>query len=197
MSKKLKEEKSYNLEEYIELDKRTEERLEYFEGRIWRVPEPGPAHKLISENTFHAIKNALHWQSTRLFDSHAKIKVPASPPYRYAEISGLYGEPVYESLPGIEMLVNPSLIVEILTPQTELFKRADKFSRYKSIPNLTDYLLIAEDRPHATLLTREDEEVWLHREYNSPDKTLCLFSLDCEISLSDIYRNLDFQKAML
>ncbi len=103
------------------------------------------------------------------------------------------GQPIYENFYNLEVLVNPSLIVEVLSPSTESFDLTDKFTYYKSIETLTEYLLISQDRPHVVLYTKQDEQVWLHREYNDLSATIYLSSLDCEISLAEIYLEIEFE----
>ncbi len=85
-----------------------------------------------------------------------------------------------------------SLIVEILSPSTKAFDQSDKFTYYKSIESFTEYLLITQTRPHVVLYTKQSETTWLHREYNSLDETVFLSSLDCEISLAEIYLGIEF-----
>jgi len=89
-------------------------------------------------------------------------------------------------------LTNPSLIIEILSPSTEAFDLGKKITYYKSIESFIEYLLISQDRPHVVLYTKQDAKTWLQREYNSLDETLYLTSLDCEVSLAEIYENIEF-----
>ena len=101
--------------------------------------------------------------------------------------------PIYEKFYGLEVLINPALIVEVLSPSTEAFDVGDKFTYYKSIESLTEYLLISQDRPHVVLYTKRDEKVWLHREFNSLDEVIYLSSLNCEAALAEIYLDVEFE----
>jgi Uma2 family endonuclease len=89
-------------------------------------------------------------------------------------------------------LTNPALIVEVLSPSTISFDIGDKFTYYKSIESFTEYLLIDQEKPHVVLYTKRDEKVWLHQEFNSLSEIVFLSSLNCEISLNDIYENIEF-----
>lgn len=184
---------NYTLEEYAELEKASEERLEYFEGTVWNMSGASPHHEVVVGNTITALNNALRDRGCLIFGSNLRIKVPGYLPYRYPDISALCGQPIFEDFYGLEMLINPSLIVEVLSASTEAFDLSDKFTYYKSIKSFTEYLLIAQDRPHVTLYTKQSEDVWLHREYNDLSAKIYLSSLDCEISVAEIYSNVEFK----
>ena len=182
----------YSLEEYAELEKSSEERLEYFDGYVWSMAGASAKHEEIVINTATELKNKLRGKNCRVFGSNLRVKVPAYAPYRYPDVTALCGQPIYENFYGLEVLANPALIVEVLSPSTEVFDLGDKFTYYKSIESFTEYLLISQARPNVRLYTKRDERVWLHQEFNSLDETIRLSSLDCEISVSEIYSNIDF-----
>ncbi len=153
-----------------------------------------PNHETIVVNLSAELRNTLRGRGRRVFSSNLKVKVPIYPPYRYLDVTALCGQPIYENFYGLEVLVNPSLIVEILSPSIENFDLTDKFTYYKSIESFTEYLLIDQNRPHVVLFTKQDEQVWLHREFNDLSETVYLSSLDCEISLAEIYLNIEFEE---
>ncbi len=182
----------YTPEEYAELEKSSEERLEYFDGNVWSMAGASPTHEEIVANTITELKNKLRGKNCRVFGSNLRVKVPIYKPYRYPDVTALCEQPIYEDFYGLEVLVNPRLIVEVLSPSTEAFDESDKFTYYKSIESFTEYLLISQNRPHVALFTKQDETVWLHREYNSLTESVYLSSLDCEISVAEIYPGIEF-----
>lgn len=188
-------ETEYTLEEYVELEKSSEERFEFYDGSVWGMAGASINHELIISNLNYELKNKLRGRGCTVFLSNTRVKVPIYPPYRYPDLSALCGNREVESYLGLDVLVNPSLIVEVLSPSTEAFDLNAKFTYYKSIESLTEYLLIAQEFPHATLYTKQTEEVWLHREYNSLDETIRLSSLDCEISMAEIYLDIEFDES--
>ncbi len=95
---------------------------------------------------------------------------------------------------GLEVLINPSLIVEVLSPSTADFDLSDKFTYYKSIESFTEYLLVDQDKPHVVLYTKQNADAWLHREYNDLNDKIYLSSVDCEISVAEIYLDVEFPK---
>ena len=91
-----------------------------------------------------------------------------------------------------ELLVNPQLIVEILSESTAEFDRGYKFTYYKSIESFTEYVLIAQDRPHVSQFVKQGENDWLNHEFNDIEDRFHLASLDCELELSELYEGVKF-----
>lgn len=151
--------------------------------------------ELIVSNIHFNLKDKLRGRNCTVFLSNTRVKVPIYQPYRYPDLSALCGMMQVENFHGLDLLTNPALIVEVLSPSTESFDLTDKFTYYKSIESFTEYLLIAQDYPHATLFTKQTAEVWEHREYNSLDAKIYLSSLDCEISLAEIYLDIEFEES--
>jgi Uma2 family endonuclease len=107
-------------------------------------------------------------------------------------LTALCGKPEIETLGGLELLVNPQLIVEVLSDSTEAFDRGDKFSRYKSIESFTEYLLIAQHRPHVSQFVKHGDGFWMNLEYNDLSETVELKSVPCRLALNSIYRDVSF-----
>jgi Uma2 family endonuclease len=154
-----------------------------------------PAHETVILNLATGLRNKLRGRSCRIFLSNTRLKVPAYPPYRYPALTALCGKPKYESIGGVEVLTNPSLIVEVLSPSTEAFDRGDKFTRYKSIPSFSEYLLIAQHRPHITHYAKQADGSWSYEEANDLTTTIHLSSLDCDLMLNELYEDVDFATA--
>jgi Uma2 family endonuclease len=188
-------EKKHTLEEYLELDKHSVERLEYWQGEIFNMSGVSPEHDEIESNFHYFLRRKLDGRNCRVFLANIRIKVPSMPPYRYGDLSAMCGDPQFEKIAGIDALTNPSLIIEVLSPSTEAYDRGDKFSHYKSIPSFREYILVAQHRPHITQLLKKDDRDWYHREFNDLDAVLRLQSLDCEIALRDVYQNVSFEPA--
>ncbi len=185
----------YTLEEYLELDRRSEARLEYWDGEIFDMSGVDPDHDQIEGNIYHHLRLKLEGRKCRVFLANTRIKVPSAPPYRYGDLSAICGQPQYETIGGVRVLTNPALIIEVLSDSTEGYDRGDKFTHYQSIPGFGEYLLIAQHRPHVTQLVRQDDDSWTHREYNDLADVVPLVSLNCELSLREIYENVVFDGA--
>jgi Uma2 family endonuclease len=133
-------------------------------------------------------RDATHWKNIWNW-----IRTPTMPPYRYGDLSALCGKPVFEKIEGVDVLANPTLIIEVLSQSTEAYDRGDKFTHYKSIPSFREYLLVAQHRPHISQFLKRHGGEWLHREYNDLSDVVRLASMDCEFSLSEVYQSVGFK----
>jgi Uma2 family endonuclease len=185
-------ERRYMLEEYLELDRTSEERLEFWDGEVFCMSGGSEAHVEIESNLVAFLKPQLRERGCRVFPANMRIKVPSAPPYRYADLSALCGKAEFEKIGGGDTLVNPTLIVEVLSSSTEAYDRGDKFSHYKSIPTLREYLLVAQHRPHVTHLFKQDDGQWIHAEANDLESSVHMQSLDCGLPLSEIHLGVNF-----
>ena len=182
----------YTLEEYLALERASEVKYEYWQGEVFAMSGASPAHVQIQVNLITLLQSQLRGRPCRMFSSDMRLKVPSFPPYRYPDLSGLCGEPAFESIDGLEVLTNPTLIVEILSPTTEAFDRGDKFTHYKSILSFTEYLLIAQHRPHVGQYVKQSPEVWSYRECNDLAACLHLPSLECRLVVEELYQDVTF-----
>jgi Uma2 family endonuclease len=187
----------FTLEEYFELERTSEERWEYFNGEVFCMSGVSPNHARIQVNATTALDTKMGSRGCSIFPADMRIKVPAAAPYRYGDVSVLCDEPIFEKIGGVESLTNPVVIIEILSPSTEAYDRGDKFTYYKSIPSLREYLLVAQHRPHITHYVKEVGETWKYEELNDMTSELALPSIDSALSLSDIYRNVTFEPLTL
>jgi len=180
------------LEEYLEFDYNGEGRYEYFDGEVIEMSGGSPEHSLLGNRIGYLLGNNLYPKGCLVYSSDVKIKVPTMPPYRYGDISALCGKPIYENLGKQRLLVNPTLIIEVLSPSTEKFDRDLKFKAYKSIESLREYLLVSQSQKFVTLYTKHNEKFWFQSEYVEGE-TLKLESLDCDLSIDEIYQGIVFE----
>ena len=186
-------ERRYTLEEYLELDRTSEERLEFWGGEVFCMSGGSEEHYDIEANIHSFLNTSLRARGCRVFTGNARIKVPSAPPYRYADVSAVCGKAEFEEIGGAAALVNPQLLVEVLSDSTERYDRVDKFTHYKSIPTLREYLLVSQKRPHVTHLFKDEDGQWIHTEANDLESSIRLHSLDCDLPMSEIYRDVSFE----
>jgi Uma2 family endonuclease len=184
----------YTLEEYLELDHNSEEKIEFWDGHIFTLARASLSHNRIQRNCTTYLQNKLSSRTCEVYPSDMRIKVPAYLPYRYADLSALCGNPIIETLGKQDLLANPQLIIEVLSDSTESFDRGDKFTYYKSIESFNEYVLIAQHRPHITQYVKQPDNSWSYREINGLDNLIRIYSVDCELSLVEIYQDIEFQQ---
>lgn len=177
----------YTLEEYAALEKADEARYEYWDGEVFCRSGAQPNHNRISVNVTAELRAQLKGRRCEVFGESQRVKVTAAPPYRYPDASVVCGAPIFEEILGLEALVNPTVIVEILSPPTESYDRKVKFDWYKSVPSLREYPLIAQDRIEATHYVRRDDGSWAADLTTEPDGIVTLPGIDCRLSLVEVY----------
>ena len=148
-------------------------------------------HNQIVSNMVRALGNQLADRGCRVLSSDMRLKVPKAFPYRYPDVVVVCDEPILEELQGQQMLVNPLLIVEVLSSSTEGYDRGFKCTAYQSIESFQEYVLVAQDRPHITRYVRQADGQWLRSEVEGLESVLQLVSLHCALALSDVYRFVD------
>ncbi|MDX2040097.1 MAG: Uma2 family endonuclease [Acidobacteriota bacterium] len=185
----------YTLEEYLELDKNSEERYEYFDGEVLAMAGGSANHTRLGFDVGVVFSQKLKGRNCEVFNSDMRVKVPAALPYRYPDVSVACGGAVIEDLNGQEMLVNPVLIVEVLSPSTAAYDLKDKFTAYQSIESFREYLIVSQDRPHVVQHIRQSEGRWLRIDFIGLDAEVTLESINVTLSLSEIYERVKFDVA--
>ena len=184
----------YNLQEYFEIERDSEEKFEFWDGNIWSMAGASPPHERIVVNVGGHLRELFRGRGCSVFGSNLKVKVPIYPPYRYPDLSVYCGEGTYETMDGLEVLTNPQMLIEVLSPSTEAFDRGDKFRYYKSIPSFTEYLLVAANCPVITQYIKQNETEWIQREAIGLDGKLILQTFEIEILLSEVYLDVEFSE---
>lgn len=182
----------YTLDEYFELERNSEEKWEFWDGHVWNMSGASPPHERIVVNLGGHLRDMLRGRGCAVFGSNLKVAVPAFPPYRYPDLSVYCGEGEFVNISGLDVLTNPQMIIEVLSRTTEAFDRGDKFDYYKSIPSLTDYVLVATSRPFVTHFEKSNELEWVNRSAEGVEGRLSLPNFDVELLLSEVYLDLKF-----
>lgn len=193
----VKSEKKYTLEDYFELEKSKNEKFEFCDGIVWSMSGASFNHNMIVRNLNTETDMQLREKGCTVFPSDMWTKVPAYSPYHYPDLTALFGEAEIEKIGGLEMLANPQLIFEVLSDSTEAFDRGDKFSFYKSIESFTEYILVAQHRPHITQFVKQGDGFWMQTEFNDLEDVLELKSVPCILSLKTIYRDVEFPSSQV
>jgi Uma2 family endonuclease len=185
----------YTLEEYFEIERESEEKYEYWDGNVWSMAGASPAHERIVSNAIFHLRTILG-RNCSVFGSNLKVKVPVYNPYRYPDLSVYCGQGIYETMGKMEVLTNPQMLIEVLSPSTEAFDRGDKFTYYKSIESFTEYILIAVNRPHVTQFIKQNEREWIQREAVGLDESMFSPTFNIEVLLSEIYLDVEFSEPL-
>ncbi len=180
-------------EAYLLLERSSETRHEYLDGIVHPVPSENLAHSTICFNLAGIIGQQLRGTPCRGFSPNMKVRAGEGGLYAYPDLAVACGEPVFEDEHG-DVLLNPAVIFEVLSPSTEACDRGEKFSRYKVIETLTDYVLIAQNRPHVEHLARQPDGTWSCPALDDTAAVITLESIKCRLPLADLYDRVVFQQ---
>ncbi len=184
--------KKYTIEEYIELLKNSDERFEYFDGEIVSMAAGKIAHGGIAANVARSVGNLLEDRNCQVFGGDTAVKTDKAQPFRLPDVTVVCGDLVIEELQGIEMLVNPVLIVEVLSKRTKAYDLNEKFLTYQAIESFREYLLVDQSRPHVIRHVRQPDGQWLRGDFIGMENSVRLESLDVVLSFTEIYRMITF-----
>jgi len=179
--------------EYLVLERRAREKSEYVNGRIYAMSGASRLHNLIAGNIFGELRAQLRDRPCETCVSDMRVKVQRTGMYTYPDVVALCKEPDLEDA-ELDTLLNPSVIVEVLSPSTEGYDRGEKFAHYRRLESLQEYVLVAQVIPRIEHFRREGEH-WVLTEISDSGGELTLSSLGCVLKLADIYDRVDFPAA--
>jgi Uma2 family endonuclease len=149
------------------------------------------AHTLIVSNVVGEIRGQLRRRECTVHSADLRVKVSATGLYTYPDVVVVCGQPRFDDDQN-DTLLNPKLIVEVLSPSTKDYDRGAKFEQYRTIESLTEYVLIAQDKVHVEHFVRQPDGRWLLEETNRLDGRLTLPSVEAQLAIADIYEKVEF-----
>jgi Uma2 family endonuclease len=175
-------------EEYLAIEREAETKSEYVNGEVFAMAGASTPHNRIATDVVSELNFQLKGRNCEVFGSDMRIKVSPRM-YTYADAVVVCGEPVIADL---DNLVNPTLIVEVLSPSTEGYDRGRKFAKYRNIESFREYLLIAQDRCHVDHYLLKDGQ-WLLSDVHSLTDVIHLPSVNATLALAEVYRRVKFE----
>ena len=180
-------------EEYLEIERKAEYKSEYYQGEMFAMAGASEAHNLLVWNLIRELGQQLRSRPCHAYPSDMRVRVSPAGLYTYPDVVVVCGERQFLTEQK-DTLLNPTLLVEVLSPSTEAYDRGRKFDHYKSIESLGQYLLVATDRIHADLFTRQADGSWLLTSASRMEDSLDLQSVGCRLTLADLYEKVELVK---
>ena len=177
-------------EEYLDLERRAEVKSEYYQGEMFAMAGASLPHNVLAMNLAAILHAQLRRRPCQVYPSDLRVRVGATGLYTYPDVSVVCGEPQLADQHA-DTLLNPNFIAEVLSPSTEGYDRGRKFEHYRTIESLAEYLLVAQDRVHVDLYTRQQEGRWVLSEASRLEDALELRSIGCHLALADLYEKVD------
>jgi Uma2 family endonuclease len=182
--------KHYTPEEYLALERQAQCKSEYYAGEIFAMAGASRWHNLIVTNVLRELSLQLKGRPCTTYPSDMRVKVSPTGLYTYPNVTVVCGEAQFEDNQQ-DTLLNPTLIVEVLSESTEAYDRGGKFAHFRKLTSLMEYVLITQTKPHIEHYVRQPDNRWLLSEVDSLPDAIHLPSIDCHLALAEVYDKVD------
>ncbi len=172
-------------QEYLAFERASDEKHEFADGEIFAMSGGTYEHSVIAQAIGAVLRNAFVGRKCAVQNSDMKVHIPITGRYVYPDVAVVCGRPEFVD-DSRDTLLNPRIIVEVLSPSSEAYDRGDKFTNYRKLASMNHYILAAQDKPFVEVYTRSENGVWELREYG-PGSTIVLTSPECTLDVDQIY----------
>src|SRR5712692_8061687 len=173
-------------EEYLAIERQAEYKSEYFNGEMFALAGASERHVLIVTNVVAELRGQLRRRPCTVYSTDLRVRVSSTGLYTYSDVVVVCGQPQFADEQQ-DTLLNPTLIVEILSESTKDYDRGEKFEHYRTLTSLAEYVLIAQDKHHVEHFVRQPDNRWLLAETNRLGDTIHLPSIACDLALTEVY----------
>lgn len=178
--------------EYLEIERKADHKSEYYAGEMFAMAGASRRHVVIVTNLAAELRQALKGRPCETYSADLRLRVTPTGLYTYPDIIVTCGEPQFAD--G-DTLLNPTLIIEVLSDSTRDYDRGRKFQNYRSLPSLAEYLTVEQNEPHVEQWVRQAEKHWLLTEFAEMTESVRLASIECTLALAEIYDRIDWAAA--
>jgi Uma2 family endonuclease len=195
MSEALAQKKTrYTKEEYLALEEQAEYKSEYYNGEIFAMAGGSHNHSVICVNLNWRLGEALINKDCIVLDSNMKLDIAKTNLFVYPDAMVVCGEiEFFEN--RTDIIKNPVLIIEILSPSTQAFDRSQKFAYYRSVPSVQEYVLVSQTEPRVEVFYKQDEKTWIYTVAEGLEEAIVFQTIQQEFALKDIYQKVDWKQA--
>jgi Uma2 family endonuclease len=171
-----------------------EGRSEYVGGDVFAMTGASVEHNAIVANIVRELGTQMKGRPCQVYANDLKVRISSADAGKYPDLIALCGEHQFQD-GRRDVLLNPSLIVEVLSDSTEAYDRGDKFAIYRRIPSLREYLLVSQHRVQVELYSRSADGRWILADFSALTDSVPLASVDCSLSLAEVYDKVEFPPA--
>jgi len=180
--------------EYLANERVADYRSEYYKGEIFALAGASRKHNIIITNLITIINPQLRKRNCEIYSNDMRVKVNATGLYTYPDVVVVCDKPKFEDDED-DILLNPIVIIEVLSPSTQNYDRGTKFEHYRTISSLSDYILIAQDKIHVEHYVRQSDRSWLFSEFKSAQDKFQIDSVGCEVAVEEIYEKVAMEES--
>jgi len=172
--------------EHLAIEREAEFKSEYLDGKIYSMANTGMRHNLIAANVIRLLGNQLLERNGHVYPSDMRVKIEAIGKYTYPDVAVVCGDRQFED-DHADVLLNPQLIIEILSPTTEAHDRGKKFEHYQALDSLQTFVLISQESSRVEVYERQDVRTWTYQDFHDPEVLAPLLAIGCELRLAELY----------
>ena len=176
--------------EYLAIERKSEIKHEYFAGEMLAMVGASKRHNLITANVIRVLGNQLLDRPCNVYPSDMRVKVSATGKYTYPDVVVACAEEQFDDAEQ-DTLLNPIVIVEVLSESTEAYDRGKKFEQYQQIESLTEYLLVAQEPHRIEQYVRQNDREWRYAEYHQAEDVVRINVIGCELTLREVYAKVE------
>ncbi len=180
--------------EYLTYERQSRVKHEFYLGELFAMSGASREHNVISLNIGGELRQQLKGRPCEAYVGDMRVRVTPTGLYTYPDIVVVCGEPQFLDA-EVDTLLNPTVLIEVLSESTEEYDRGTKLKHYRQLPSLREYVLVSQSEPLIEQFVRRDHNRWELSETSGLDATLILSSLDCEIPLAEIFDKIVFSLA--
>lgn len=182
-------------QEYLIIERKAESRSEYYQGEMSLMSGASRKHNLIVGNIYACLHQQLRQRDCEVYASDMRVCVTPSGLYTYPDVIVVCGMPEFED-EEVDTLLNPTVVIEVLSRSTRNYDRGDKFEHFRALPSVLDYLLVAQEKMLVEHFARQPDNFWLFSEARAPQQVVHFRSIECELKVADIYEKVNFSETV-
>lgn len=173
-------------DEYLAIERKAELKSEYYAGEVFAMAGASRQHNLIVSSIIRVLGNQLLERDCNVYPSDMRVKIEKTGKYTYPDVAVVCGAEQFEDTHR-DTLLNPAVIVEVLSETTEAYDRGKKFENYQYIETLREYILVSQEPYRIERYVRQNDKNWTYSEYHEAEEIVELSTIGCELSLKDVY----------
>jgi Uma2 family endonuclease len=178
-------------EEYLAIERAAEFKSEFYRGEMFALAGASRRHNLIVGNLTALLHQQLLGRPCEAYPSEMRVRINATGLYTYPDVTVVCGKPEFLDQQE-DTLLNPTVLIEVLSPSTEKYDRTRKFDHYCQIESLQEYVIVAQAKPYILRFTRNAEGEWRVRIFSELTDSVEFGSIDCKLGLAEIYNRVEF-----
>ncbi len=190
---KIKTQAHYKPEDYLDFERKAEMRHEFLDGEIYQMAGESLSHSRVCVNLSGEVRNKLKGKQCEALSPNMKVRTSSASLFAYPDLTIVCGDPLFHDKKK-DVLVNPQVIFEVLSPSTENYDRTIKFQKYRmGNETLTDYILVSQDKIFVEHFTKQAGGDWIYRSYGEIGDVLEIETIGCHLDLREIYDRIEFE----